>query len=71
MYYSAGNQCYQRKVDPQVNLVMPPVVNRLIIYGEFRTVAIKHMVELSVKHEFFAKRRTSHDIYGIMFLISA
>ena len=29
IYYSAGNQCYQRKVVPEVNLVMQPVVNRL------------------------------------------
>ena len=30
IYYSAGNQCYQRKIVRQVNLAMPPVVNRLI-----------------------------------------
>ena len=30
VYYNAGYQFYQRKVVPQVNLVMPPVVNRLI-----------------------------------------
>ena len=51
---SAGNQCYQRKVVPQVNLVIPPVVNRLISVGEFRAVAIKHLVELSVEMNFFA-----------------
>ena len=27
---------------------MPPVVNRLIMYGELRAVAIKHMVKLSL-----------------------
>ena len=52
MYYSAGNQCYQRKAVLQVNLAMPPVVNRLIMYGEFRNVAIKYLVKLSVEHEF-------------------
>ena len=42
IYYSAGNQYYQRKVVPQVNLVIPvpPVVNRLISVGELRAVAI-------------------------------
>ena len=50
---SAGNQYYQRKVVPQVNLVIPPVVNRLISVGELRAVAIKHLVELSVEHDFF------------------
>ena len=54
IYYSLGNQCYQRKVVPQVNLVIPPVVNRLISVPELRTVAIKHLVELSVENEFFA-----------------
>ena len=54
IYYSAGNQCYQRKVVPQVNLAIPPVLNRLISVRELRAVAIKHLVELSVKHEFFA-----------------
>ena len=54
IYYSAGNQCYQRKLVPQVNLVMPPAVIRLISVGELRAVAIKHLVELSVEHEFFA-----------------
>ena len=52
-YYSAGNQCYQRKVVPQVSLVIPPDVNRLISVGELRAIAIKHLVELSVEHEFF------------------
>ena len=41
IYYSAGNQCYQIKVVPQVNLVIPPVVNRLISVQELRTAAIK------------------------------
>ena len=36
IYYSARNQCYQRKVVPQVNLVIPPVVNRLISVQELR-----------------------------------
>ena len=54
LYYSAGNQCYQRKVVFQVNLVIPPIVNRLISVGELRAIAIKHLVELSVEHEFFA-----------------
>ena len=43
----------EKKV-PQVNLVIPPVVNRLVSVGELRAVAIKHLVELSVEHEFFA-----------------
>ena len=30
IFCSAGNQCFQRKVVLQVNLVIPPVVNRLI-----------------------------------------
>ena len=54
IFCSAGNLCYQIKVVPQVNLVIPPVVNRLISVGELRAVAIKHLVELSVEHEFFA-----------------
>ena len=54
IFCSAGNQCYQRKVVSQVNLVIPPVVNRLVSVGELRAVAIKHLVELSVEHEFFA-----------------
>ena len=53
IFCSAGNQCYQRKVVPQVNLVIPPVVNRLTSVGELRAVAIKHLAELSVEHEFF------------------
>ena len=64
IYYSAGNQCYQRKVVSQVNLVIPPVVNRLISVRELRAVAIKHLVELSVEHDFFchffSKRKTCH-----------
>ena len=47
IYYSVGNQCYQREVVSQVNLVIPPVVNRLISVRELRAVAIKHLVELS------------------------
>ena len=50
IFCSAANQCYQRKVVPQINLVIPPVVNRL---GELRAVAIKHLLELSAEHEFF------------------
>ena len=65
IFCSAVNQCYQRKVVPQVNLVIPPVVNRLISVGELRVVAIKHLVELSVLLEyfchFFSKRKTCHD----------
>ena len=53
IYYSAGNQYYQRKIVSQVNLLIPPVVNRLISVRELRAVAIKHLVELSVEHEFF------------------
>ena len=53
-----------KKVVPQVSLVIPPVVNRLISVGELRAVAIKHLVELSVEHEFFchffSKRKTCH-----------
>ena len=41
IFCSARNQCYKRKVVPQVNLVKPPVVNRLISVGELRAVAIK------------------------------
>ena len=41
IYYSLGNRCYQRKVVPQVNLVIPPVVKRLISVQELRAVAIK------------------------------
>ena len=50
IYYSAGNQCYQRKVIPEIS-----VVNRLISVREFelRAVAIKHLVKLSVEHELF------------------
>ena len=66
IYYSAGNHFYQNKVVPQVNLVIPPVVSRLISVGELRAVAIKHLVELSAEHEFFAtffsKRKICHDI---------
>ena len=54
IFCSAGNQCYQRKISPQVSLVIPPVVNRLISVGELRAVAIKHLVELSVEHNPFA-----------------
>ena len=58
IYYSAGNQCY---------LVIPPVVHRLISVGELRAVAIKHLVELSVEHEFlatfFSKRKTYHGVF--------
>ena len=45
IYYSAGNQCNQRKVVSQVNLVIPPVVNKLISIRELSAVAIKHLVE--------------------------
>ena len=52
------------KSSSQVNLVIPPVVNRLISVGELRAVAIKHLVELLVAHEFFghffSKRKTCH-----------
>ena len=65
IFCSAGNQCYQRKVVPQVNLVIPPVVNSLISVGELRAVAIKHLFELSAEHEFFcyffSKRKSCHD----------
>ena len=59
VYYSAGNQ---RKLVSQVNLVIPPVVNRLICVRELRAVAIKHLVELLTEHEFFffSKRKTCH-----------
>ena len=46
IFCSAGNLCYQRKVVPQVNMVIPPIVNRLISVGQLRAVAIKHLVEL-------------------------
>ena len=52
------------KIVSQVNLVIPPVVNRLISVRELRAVAIKHLVELSFEHEFFghffSKRKTCH-----------
>ena len=68
IYYSAGNQCYQRKVVSQVNLMIPPVVNRLVSVRELRAVAIKHLVELSVEHEFFdhffSKRKTCHEYFN-------
>ena len=54
IYYSAGNQCYQKKVVSKVNLLIPPVVNRLIRVRELRAEAIKHLVELSVEHGFLA-----------------
>ena len=69
IFCSAGNQCYQRKVVLQVNLVIPPVVNRHISVGESRAVAIKHLVDLSVEHEFychfFSKRKTCHGILRV------
>ena len=69
IFCSQGNQCYQRNVVPQVNLVIPPVVNRLISVGELRAVAITHLVELSVEHEFFAtffsEKKLSWPINGI------
>ena len=34
--------------------MIPPVVNRLVSVRELRAVAIKHLVELSVEHDFFA-----------------
>ena len=54
IYFNAGNQCYHRKVVCQVNLEIPLAVNRLISVRGLRAVAIKHLVELSVEHEFFA-----------------
>ena len=41
-------------------------MNRLVSVGELRAVAIKHLVKLSVEHEFilpffFSKRKTCHD----------
>ena len=53
IFCSARNQCYQRKVVPQVNLVIVPVKNRLISVGELWAIAIKHLVELSAEHDFF------------------
>ena len=44
--------------------MIPPVVNRLVSVRELRAVAIKHLVELSVEHDFFAtffsKRKSCH-----------
>ena len=55
---------FSKKVVSQVNLVIPPIVNRLISVRELRAVAIKHLVELSVQYEFFghffSKRKTCH-----------
>ena len=46
--------------------MIPHVVNRLISVRELRAVAIKHLVELSVEHEFFyhffSKRKICHEI---------
>ena len=42
------------KSSPQVNLVTPRVVKRLISVRELRTVAIKHLIKLSAEHELFA-----------------
>ena len=74
IFCNAGNHCNQRKVVPQVNLVIPPVVNRLIIVGELRAVAIKHQVELSVEHEFFchffSKRKTCHELLHVIMIQS-
>ena len=71
IYYNAGNRYYQRKVVSQVNLVIPPVVNRLISVRELRTVAIKHLVELSVEHDFFlplfSKKKTCHVFFFFFF----
>ena len=59
-----GTSVIREKVVPQVNLVIPPVVNRIISVGELRAVAIKHLGELSVEHEFFchffSKRKSCH-----------
>ena len=63
-YYSAGNQCYHKKVLSKVNLVMSPVVNRHISLQEMRAVAIKHLIKLSVEHDFlpiFILREKRHD----------
>ena len=38
----------EKSSPPQVNLVIPSVVNRLISLRELRAVAIKHLVELSI-----------------------
>ena len=54
IFCSAGNQCYQRKVVPQVNLVIPPVVNRLISVGELRAVAINIWLNYQLSMNFFA-----------------
>ena len=52
--------------------MIPPVVNRLISVRELRAVAIKHLGELSVEHEFFchffSKRKTCHEYPQHMFL---
>ena len=67
-----GTSVIREKVVPQVNLVIPPVVNRLISVGELRAVAIKHLAELSVEHDFFchffSKRKTCHAPYFFYFL---
>ena len=54
IYYSAGNQCYQREVVPQVNLLIPPVVNRLISVRELRAVAINIWLNYQLSMNFFA-----------------
>ena len=46
-------QLLSEKSSPQVNLVMPLVVNRLISVQELRAVAIKHLFKLSVEHDLF------------------
>ena len=64
IHYSAGNQCYQRKVVSQVNLVIPPVVNKLISVRELRAVAINIWLNYQLSMNFFAtffpKRKTCH-----------
>ena len=43
-----------REIREKVNLIVPPVVNRLISVQELRAVAIKQLVKSSVSLIFFA-----------------
>ena len=50
VHYIAENRCYQRKVVPPVNLVIPSIVDKRISEGELRAVTI-WLNKLSVEHE--------------------
>ena len=68
IYYSAGNQFYQRKVVTQVNLVIPPVVSRLVSVRELRAVAIKHLVSMNLFATFFLREKPVMKMFLSKFL---